>query len=85
MDSPSICSFHGYAGFMPCIRCVLEANSMKGGPPEKPPVVLNGERVRFEIRTKSKPWWIPGFVWNGLCKLVIRNVNIIAVTENRRT
>lgn len=88
MSEPTFCGIHAYMGFETCPQCLAAIRAGAITPdklaPAKPPVVLNGERIRFEIRTKSKPWWIPGFAWNGLCRMVIRNTNIIAVSQERR-
>jgi hypothetical protein len=80
VGQPVYCGLHGYMGFEPCPNCLNKPRDAS----ERAPVVLNGERVRFEIRTKSKPWWIPWFVWNSLCRLVIRNTQITAAPESRK-
>lgn len=77
-DSPTHCGLHEFTGFGPCPRCVAE--TAKGGKPgpARAPVILNGERVKFEITTKRKPKWIPWWLWSKLCRLVIRNTQITA-------
>jgi hypothetical protein len=72
-----ICGLHAYIGPSPCPNC---AQPQPGSPASegRPPVVLNGQRIRFEIRTKSKPCWIPLFLWNRLCSFVVRRVQIVA-------
>jgi len=41
--------------------------------------------VKFSIKTKRKPKGIPWWLWNRLCRLVVRNTQITAETEKRKS
>jgi hypothetical protein len=73
---PTICGIHDYMGFRPCPRCCGQPSAPEQAPGGRAPVILNGERVQFSFVTKSKPRWIPLFLWNRLCRLVIRNIQL---------
>ena len=36
-------------------------------------MIETGRYMRMEITTNPKPWWMPGFVWSRIVKLVIKD------------
>ena len=81
MSGPVICGRHNYAGFAPCPTCIQAPHD---SPPKKAPVILNGERVRFSIETKNKPRLWPWWLWERMCKFVVRHTKITAETVERK-
>ncbi len=80
MNEPVFCGRHQYMGFAPCPRC----NNWPRAADAKSPVILNGERVKFSIETKNKPWGWPWWLWDRLCKFVVRHIQITAETVERK-
>lgn len=33
--------------------------------------IIAGDNIKVVVRTRPKPWWIPGFVWSWMVKTVI--------------
>ena len=81
MNTPVFCGRHDYAGFTPCPVCLQAPHD---APPKGPPIILNGERVKFSIETKKKPWGWPWWLWYKLCRFVVRNTKITAETVERK-
>ena len=81
MSGAYFCTQHEYIGTDPCGVC-KGVDGVLVPPPA--PVVLNGERVLFHIETKKKPWGWPWWLWNRLCRFVIRNTQITVETKVRK-
>ena len=81
MNEPVFCGRHQHMGFAPCPTCI---QAPQDSPPKKAPIILNGERVKFSIETKSKPWGWPWWLWERLCTFVVRHIKITAETVERK-
>jgi len=75
--SPVLCGEHEYVGFQPCPRCARITVH-----PET--IVLDGQRVVVVTETKLKPWWIPGFVFRWMVRVVVKTQHVsVTVTGHR--
>jgi hypothetical protein len=80
MGSPVHCGDHDYLGFEPCPRCAF----MVEPPTPQTPIVLNGERLIIVTRTKDKPRWIPGPVWDWMVRTVIKSQHVEATMRGHK-